>query len=595
MRRNIKSLIVGTFLGIGCMCTTSCDLNLMPEDWFGASSFWQNQTSFEGFISAVSNQFRSNYPANILFYAGELRAGTIELYTIDGSGTLNTQYIQNIYNANNCQFSNFGGYYGFIANLNELIYQCNNTTVLSDEVKNGLLGIAYGWRAYAYFQMYRMYGGLVFRLEPDVILGTYDPTSLYKPRSSAEETLALIKDDIKNSLDYFDKTSYVYKKDAKDYYWSKAATEMLAGEVYLWSGKVSTGNHEAAPDDVATAATYFDHVINNYGYELVGDYFDVWTTPHNSESIYSICYTDENDGAYYTFPPYYFLWSRTVGNAYNNYWSTQDKEGWGHVEGVANRFGKWYNPDTKTSTDMDIWNICNFGPMRYLYKNALYYQYDDADKRKDMFYPQWYINDDEQDLQYIDNFDPKEHDLAGTFVCKFRPQIISSSTYYTFANDMPIYRLALAYLYAAECANYEGKNDLVENYINKVRERAYGENWDEKKYGYKSGDFLQNENAIMREKDKEFIMEGQRWWDLRRLTTKKGGSQSDHFVFQPQGCVGYGLDTDSNPWMLDGDGYPVETETPVLDAASQQHLLLWPIDATVMGSDPEIVQNEGYN
>ena len=233
--------------------------------------------------------------------------------------------------------------------------------------------------------------------------------------------------------------------------------------------------------------------------------------------------------------------------------------------------------------------------MRYTYKNALYYQFDEDDSRINMFYPQWYVNEGEEDMQYIPDFDPTKYRLAGTFVCKFRPKMVSSSTYYTFANDMPIYRLALAYLYAAECANYAGDNAAVEYYINAIRQRAYGDKWDESRYGYVAGSFVENENAIMREKDKEFIMEGQRWWDLRRLTTVKGGTQKDHFVFQPQGCVGYGLNTTENPWMVDINGELVETNTPVLDGTTQdEHLLLWPIDATVMGSDPEIEQNPGY-
>ena len=92
-------------------------------------------------------------------------------------------------------------------------------------------------------------------------------------------------------------------------------------------------------------------------------------------------------------------------------------------------------------------------------------------------------------------------------------------------------------------------------------------------------------------------MEGQRWWDLRRLTKVKGGSQQDHLVFQPEGCVGYGLDPMANPWMIDISGNPIETDVPVLNGTTQdEHLLLWPIDASVIASDPELQdqQNPGY-
>ena len=351
MNKYIKTLAIGLMTGASVL-TTSCNLDYKPIDNFSASSFWGSQTEFEGFITAISNQFRSANASNVLFYAGELRSGVFEMATIDGSGILNSEPLQNIYDADHPQFSTFGGYYGFIANINELIYRCNNTSVLSDKVKNGLLGMAYGYRAFSYFQMYRMYGGVVLRTEPDVILGNYEATLLYKGRSTAEETLNQIKEDIKTSLDYFAQTDYVYRSSSKDYYWTKAATEMLAGEVYLWSGKVETGDHQANAADVATAATYFNNVINNYGFDLQSDYYSVWTTPHNKESIFSVCYSSENDGAYYNVPPFQLLWARTTGTSYLNYWTNMDQEGWGHVKGVANRFGQWYNKETGKSANI---------------------------------------------------------------------------------------------------------------------------------------------------------------------------------------------------------------------------------------------------
>ncbi len=600
MNKYIKTLTIGLMAGAGVL-TTSCNLDYKPIDNFSANSFWGSQTEYEGFITAISNQFRSNNAQNVLFNAGELRSGVFELATIDGSGIINNEPIQNLYDADHTQFSTFGGYYGFIANINELIYRCNNTDVLSDKVKNGLLGMAYGYRAFSYFQMYRMYGGVVLRTEPDVILGEYEANKLYKGRSSAEQTLKQIKDDIAKSLEYFGQTDYVYKSASKDYYWTKAASEMLAGEVYLWSGKVSTDDHEANAADVTIAATYFNNVINNYGFALQDDFYSVWTTPHNSENIFSVCYSSENDGTYYNYPSYYLLWARTTGSSYNNYWSDMDQEGWGHVKGVANRFGTWTDAATGTTSDIEIWGQTSFGPCRYTYKNSLYYQFDEKDSRIDMFYPQWNLTDEEREngVSRLDNFDPKDgvHKLAGTFVCKFRPTIPSGSTTYQMVVDMPIYRLAMAYLYAAECANYTGDNASVKKYLDLIRERAYGENWDADTYGYTAGSFRDNENAIMREWDKEFVAEGQRWWNLRRLTAVKGGTQKDHFVFQPEGCLGYGLDTANNPWMVDINGNIVETNVPVLNGTSQdEHLLLWPLDKTLLGSDTELAdqQNPGY-
>jgi hypothetical protein len=607
MKKILSKIALAGLVACSGMAVTSCndELDLSPIDYFGSGNFWQTKSQFTGYITAQAQMFRANYPTNILFYAGELRAGTMTLNTIDGSGIYNSDYIQNIYDNSHTQFSNMGNYYGFITNCNELIYQCDQAdeSVLDSDTRDGLKAMAYGWRAFCLFQMYRMYGGVVIRTEPDVTLGNYDAVSLKKARSTSEETLAQIKSDIAESLKLFNSSSYTFSSSSTDYYWNKAATEMLAGEVYLWSGKVSTGNHTATGSaDVATAKQYFLNVANNYGKSLMSNYYNIWTTSHNSEAIYSMCYTNENDASYYTYPSVYFLWARTTGSAYGNWWSTHDKEGWGHNDGTtANLFGKWYDTTTNTSSDIDIWQTCSFGPMRYMYKNALYFQFDKDDSRTDMWYPCWNIDSSdsvEAKAKILENFDyktrtTKSNCLAGAFVCKFRPGMISSSTYYTFKNDMPIYRLAEAYLYLAECYNYEGDNTNVAKYINLIRQRAYGSKWDENKFGYKAGSFADNESAILHEKDKEFIMEGTRWFDLVRLAVDKSGNRTSALAFQPQGCVGYGLDVANSPWMIENDGTPCETTTPVL-GTEFAYKVLWPINSDLLNSDSTIKQNPGY-
>ncbi len=592
-------------MGLGAVSCND-ELDQYPIDYPYGGNYWHNEMEFTGNIYALAAQFRSNYPANILFWAGELRAGTLTIDLINGSGALNVDYVQNLYDASHAQFSTFGGYYGFIANLNELIERSNEAeeSILPEKTKNGLLAMAHGWRAFAYFQMYRMYGGVPLRSKPDVVNGITNPDNLYMKRSTAEATLKFIKEDIQKSLEYFEASAGWSISSHKAYYWSKAATEMLAGEVYLWSGKVSTGDHTANAADVQTAKTYFDNVVNNYGYKMLDNYFDVWTTPLNSETIYSVCYSNSDDVYYdsnnnpvhYQFNGYQgqMIWSKSAG-AGTNAWSVQDETGLGiRKDGGASRFGYFTAAPDAMQVAYTCWTNMNPSPNRYMYKNAMYFQFNEQDTRRDMFFPQWNIKPWEESLTYIANFNPKEHDMQGSFILKFRPSIgVSWSTSYVWDNDMPIYRLPLAYMYLAEIANYSGNNADVEKYINLVRQRAYGNNWDEAVHGYKAGSFRENENAILREKDKEFIMEGQRWWDIRRLTAVKGGSDTDHFVFQPESCAGYGLDVVNNTWFVDNGGAPVETMKPVLTTA-EAYKVLWPVDQTLLGSDPEVEQNPGY-
>ncbi len=68
--------------------------------------------------------------------------------------------------------------------------------------KNYYLGMVYGIRAFYYFDLYRIYGGVPLRLGVEVIDGELDPTKLYMPRAKASEVMTQIKSDLQKSLDY---------------------------------------------------------------------------------------------------------------------------------------------------------------------------------------------------------------------------------------------------------------------------------------------------------------------------------------------------------------------------------------------------------
>lgn len=621
MKNILTKLSAVALLSGSMLMSTSCvdQLNQESQDWPAFGTYWKAQNEFTGNIYALAQMFRG-YNGNILFWAGELRAGQFTTALINSSGPLNEDYIYNNYDIAHSQFGNFMNTPGFIADLNELIYYCElqeDESILTNAVKNALLGVAYGWRAYTYFQVYKMYGGAVIRTEPDVLFGERNPDVLDIPRSSAEATLQFIKDDIGRSLAAWNASGMNYLYDAasfanngeRDYYWNKPATEMLAGEVYLWSAKVSTGNHKATgASDVATAKQYFQNVINNYGYSLYGvangDWFGIWTTPHNSEAIFGFCESNTKDGAYASWIQPQVTWSKAAG-AETKAWSVQgptgfDKTAWDEATGTfanASRFGFYSTDPSKQGTQYSNWIPWNPSPNRYLWKNALYYQFDQMDGRTDMWFPQWTITTEQEvnGVYAIANFDPTQYDLMGTFILKFIPTLTEQypNTLYNW-NDQYIYRLTLAYTYMAEIANYEGNYGEIANWINPIRQRAYGKNWDVNKYGFQSSTFAENEAQILREKNKEFIMEGQRWWDLRRMTTVKDGSDTDHMVFQPQGCIGYGLNPAANPWMVEAGGVGlIETQTPVL-STNEAYKLLWPLDATLLNSDPTLKQNPGY-
>ena len=57
--------------------------------------------------------------------------------------------------------------------------------------------------------------------------------------------------------------------------------------------------------------------------------------------------------------------------------------------------------------------------------------------------------------------------------------------------------------------------------MNQIRQRAYGADFS--KHKYTNSDFKTNEMAILKERDKEFVNEGKRWFDVIRMKDAKEG------------------------------------------------------------------------
>ena len=550
MKKNKLFSMVSVALLAAGMGMSSCadKLDLAPIDWYGSGNFWVTEAQALGNISAQMATFRGYNEQNTRYY-GEYRGGTYVTVGSDGAQLHNTSIIEQNLSETNYGKSNFGGYWKAIADANLFIYMIKDATIFAkEETKNYCLGIVHGLRAYYYFTMYKNYGGVPLRLTPEVENGNYDVSTLYMPRAKASEVMTQIKADIKASLDYFgNQTTFNFNNSSSNakYYWSKAATEMLAGEVYLWNAKVSVGDQAATSADLATAKTHFENVVKNYGLALQPTFAEVISKERNNEIILAFPYSETET----TNPlPVLCMYNIVTG---------------GSTMGVA------YDINGNIFDNID--QVSKQCQVNNQYSNALWYQFDAEDSRRDVsLTSSW--------------FDPGVTQLKGTFVRKFLGGISNATNYRNFDADQPVYRLALAYLSLAEIANMENKGDDVEKYINMIRKRAYGANWDENVYGYTAGTFLENEVAILREKDKEFIQEGQRWYDVRRMTSVKNGKDTDHLVFCNEGSIVYGLNITPNMKEV-GDKELV---------VQYAYRVLWPLSLGDINADPELEQTPGY-
>lgn len=542
--------------------TVSCSdlLDLTPVDYYSGNSYWKNEAHVKSYMHTLHYDMRSVASTHMLTF-GELRGGgyRIDGLSVDRNATSAMNIILNTLSWESTGVSKYADYYGKIVNVNLFIQRVQEASYLTDQQKAYYLGVGYGLRAFYYFDLYRAYGWVVLRKDAAVIDGNYDPVSLKEPQSSPKVVMDFIKSDLKASLDNFDASGVIsfgsgnLVNDSKAY-WTKAATEYLKGEVYLWNAKVTIGDNEANPADIEEAKTAFTNVTTKYGLSLLPTFSDIFSTKDNAEQIFCIRYK-ENEA---TNMLHEYCYNLTTGRA-------QD---YAYTEAGV--------PISDDPLDIILGTA-----MRYELKTGLYEAYDRADQRRDAtFLGAYSLKEGKDDPKVFENLE-----LCGVFTHKNIGHISSATGQRVTDGDYIYYRLAGAYLALAEIANFKGDAEGVRSNINEVRKRAYGSNWDESLYGFTPGDFKTNELAVLAEKDKEMVQEGQRWYDVNRMTISKGGK---HLVFCPEGSV-RGIKLDGTSVLPD---YP--ELVPILDENTEAYKVLWPIDKTQLDNDETLVQTPGY-
>ncbi len=511
MKKNIRNIL--TVVGISTIILGACkkDLDLRPISSLSDASYWKSPDQFDAFVNGVHSRFRG-HTANFE-YLGELRSGiygtdpgTTASFTGEATQGFERMWLHTL-DVDNPGVSNFGGFYDNINQLNLLIDKLNNTSVVSDQVKANYLGIAYGMRAFYYFQLYRTWGAVIIQTEPTV---TLDVANLAKAASSEAEVMALIKSDIEASNTNFG-ADYSFSSKLKKGFWSKSATQMLKAEVYLW-----TAHRQGGAADATIAKSALTEIqANAAGLALTPNYADVFavTNKDNSEIIFAAKnrLNEATLGFIGNFVPQTSLivnFSDSIANR--------------KFDVVADNYGGLLRTPTRIAT---------------------YRQFNDADTRKNVSIQGAYSKTANNDYA-----------IAGAFLKKYLGEQNAGSRAYT--NDFPIYRYADLLLLLAEAKVELGESPETE--INLVRARAYGANYNAAVFGYPNQAVdADPREAIFQERMLEFIGEGKRWYDLRRM--------GDQYVFAKTGLP-----------------------------AGQAYKLLWPIDRLTLTNNRSLKQTEGY-
>ncbi len=501
MKKNIYIL-----LAIITLISCENELDLQSPSELTTVGFWDTEEAARTVHTGLYGSFRSY--GQSFWLLGEMRSDIWGGRTFESASNLNL--IESTISEATAPFEGWANLYSGIHKINDFLVNVPNVSFINEAKKNHIIGQAYGLRAFYYYTLLKTWGDVPIILEP---IGAIDPANLSKPRSSQTEVMSLIKSDIEASLNTFGTDDTFWEGNRN--FWSKAATLTLKGDVYIWSGNLLGGG--TSDFSVAKAAL---QQISSLGVRLEPNIASLWGVENegNREFIFAIQYRQDEASHFY---------GNLTGRNTEINLQFNDKGGSmiGFVIAGANRYGQ----SEKTILLLD----------------------DNDDNRKDATFIRLYI-DNNGGTGYSMYTKPV---YFGSVFNKFLGQVIGSER--ILANDVPVYRFADVLLLLAEAKNFLGEDPSDE--INQIRQRAYGINYLKAIHGYTNSSQIDNTNAILDERYKEFIGEGKRWWDLRRA--------GNNYVF------------DNIDFLSPGD----------------ENKLLLPITADMIGRNPELKQTPGYN
>lgn len=494
----MKKIYIYMLAGVSLLSLTRCDsLDIEPVSSITDNNYWKSEAHFSAFNQGVHALFRER--TYNFFLLGEPRSNIYSGSDSFGGEAAqgNSLLPQNAINADNTGISNYGEMYSTINQLNLMIAKTSETTILTEDTKNYYLGEAYGMRAFLYFQLLRSWGAVI--IHTDYTSGTtLDLSNLSQAVSQETEVMQLIKDDIKASEEAFG-SNYAFKYERN--HWSLAATKMLKGEVHLWSGQQMGGGNS----DFQTAKTALEEV-KNADVALLDDFSKIFSFDNklNKEIIFAI-HNGKDE---------YNLW--------NDSWRANMIPQQLYLPNFCNSEGVSFKELPESELN---------GMIRFQLQDDLYHKlYRDGDVRRDATLTPVYKKENDA-IKYV-----------SCFAFKYKGTLLEGASTRSFLEDAPIYRYADCLLLIAEAKALLNEDPATE--INAVRKRAYGEEFfnlhqSEIAYPndndatvaypivgninlYSANNYIKPDNAgaleaILKERIRELIFEGKRWYDIRLL------------------------------------------------------------------------------
>ena len=267
--KQLRYILASSLLLLG-----SCSiLDIEPTSEWNAESVPTEMNHVEAILYGGYQRLGSALVSGFVYY-GDARA---DVYYANGTTAVSQdKMIRSTLEIEMSQ-ANWSNFYQVVKQANLNIYHIPRMieagTIEADEAED-FLGQSYVLRAYTYFWMVRIWGGVPLVLEP--IFTANDNITI--PRSSIEKVFEQIHSDLDQAILYLDNpssSSYV-KKQTTFNYWSALG---LRAHAYMWQHNYT----EALP--------VLDELINEGGYKLTELYDASLTLKDNSAARTEIAKT----------------------------------------------------------------------------------------------------------------------------------------------------------------------------------------------------------------------------------------------------------------------------------------------------------------
>lgn len=267
-----KAIVITGLLAIGIV--TSCseeDLNKVNPNGVTFDTYFNNEAELTAGVNSIYAMVQSNsLVSREWFFTHDLRGDEMA----SGGGQLETprnQLLIGVHDSGNSLINaQWTGWYRAIHRANVIIEKGPTVKSVPDAIRNRLVGEAQFLRAWAYYELGTLFGGVP-------IYKTFAKSvEASAPRSTQKEVYDLVITDLK-AAEAGLATTYDAKNLGRA---TKSAAQMLMARTYLQMA------------DYNSAKTELQKIVSSGLYKLTDDYLDLTNEEgeFNSESIFEVVY-----------------------------------------------------------------------------------------------------------------------------------------------------------------------------------------------------------------------------------------------------------------------------------------------------------------